>query len=47
MVALCVCTRHIPTYTFIYSHMTVYEGICRDIRVSGFQMTATMGFLPE
>jgi hypothetical protein len=37
MVALCVRTRHIPPYTPIYRHMTVYEGICRDIRVSGFQ----------
>ncbi len=24
--------------TSIYRHMTVYDGICRDIRVSGFQM---------
>jgi hypothetical protein len=38
MVAFCVCTRHIPPYTTIYRHMTVYAGICRDIRVSGFQM---------
>jgi hypothetical protein len=38
MVALCVCTRHIPPYTTIYRHMTVYASICRDIRVSGFHM---------
>jgi hypothetical protein len=40
MVALFVCTRHIPLYTTIYRHMTVYVSICRDImsRLSGFQM---------
>jgi hypothetical protein len=40
MVALFVCTRHIPSYTTLYRHMTVYHdaSICRDIRVSGFQM---------
>ena len=37
-VVLCVSTRHIPPYTSIYRHMTVYDSICRDIRVSGFQM---------
>ncbi len=35
MVALCVCTRHIQVIiqpcTSIYRHMTVYDGICRDI----------------
>jgi hypothetical protein len=30
MVALFVCTRHIPLYTTIYRHMTVYVIICRD-----------------
>ncbi len=43
MVALCVCTRHIPPYTMLYGHMTVYHGICRDIRVSGIQMDAVTG----
>jgi hypothetical protein len=38
MVALFVCTRHIPSYATLYRHMTVYASICRDIRVSGFQM---------
>ncbi len=40
MVALFVCTRHIPPYTTLYRHMTVYDGICRarDIMLSGFQM---------
>ncbi len=38
MLALFECTRHIPPYTFLYRHMTVYASICRDIRVSGFQM---------
>jgi hypothetical protein len=33
-----ICTRQILSYTSIYRHMTIYEGICRDIRVSGFQM---------
>jgi hypothetical protein len=48
MVAICVCTRHIPPYTNIYRHMTVYVGICRDIRVtpavseSGFQMRCVL-----
>ncbi len=30
-----------PSYTSIsslYRHMTVYDGICRDIMLSGFQM---------
>jgi hypothetical protein len=31
MVALCVCTRHIPRYTMLYRHMTVYA---RDIMIS-------------
>ena len=38
MVVLCICTRHIPPYTMLYRHMTVNARICRDIRVSGFQM---------
>jgi hypothetical protein len=42
MAALCVCTRHILSYTSTYCHMTVYEGICRDIRVSGFQMSVSV-----
>jgi hypothetical protein len=38
MVVLCVRTRHIPPYTMLYRHMTVYDSICQDIMVSGFQM---------
>ena len=49
MVALFVCTRHIPPYTAIYRHMTVYvgiciwayDGICGYIMFSGFQMSDT------
>ncbi len=33
-----MCTRHIPSYTVMYRHMTSYDGIWWDIRVSGFQM---------
>jgi hypothetical protein len=43
MAALFVCTRHIPLYTTLYRHMTVYDGICRDIRSAGFQMKAAGG----
>jgi hypothetical protein len=40
LVVLCVCTStcHLPPYTSIYRHMTGYEGICWDIRVSGFKL---------
>ncbi len=44
MVAICVCTRHIPPYTIIYRdrHMPIYHGICWDIRVSGFQIMSVV-----
>jgi hypothetical protein len=47
MVALFVCTRHIPPYTTIYRHMTVYVGISRDIMLSGFQMRVQQTLNPE
>ncbi len=38
MVVFCACTHHILIYPNIYRHMTSYDGIWLDIRVSGFQM---------